>query len=133
MNPVIHFELPADDRKRMMAFYSKVFGWQSQQLGPEMSEYVVVSTAEVDPKTDRPKEPGSINGGFFQRTDDPNAQHPTVVISVDNLEESIEKVKHSGGTILSEPTDIPGIGRYVSFVDTEKNRLGILQPVPMEK
>ena len=26
-NLVVHFEMPAEDRKRMIAFYSGVFGW----------------------------------------------------------------------------------------------------------
>jgi len=29
MNPVVHFEMPATDRKRMAGFYSKAFGWQA--------------------------------------------------------------------------------------------------------
>jgi hypothetical protein len=28
---------------------------------------------------------------------------------------------------------IPGIGDYVSFFDTEKNRVSMLQPLPMGK
>ena len=51
MNPVVHFEMPAEDRKRMSDFYSKVFGWQTQMMGSEMSEYVVVTTTEIDEKT----------------------------------------------------------------------------------
>ena len=38
MDPVVHFEMPADDQKRAGEFYSKAFGWQPQQLGPEMGE-----------------------------------------------------------------------------------------------
>jgi hypothetical protein len=26
--------------------------------------------------------------------------------------------------------EIPGVGQYVSFQDTENNRVGILQPLP---
>ena len=29
---------------------------------------------------------------------------------------------------LFEPVEIPGIGRYVSFTDTEGNRVSLLQP-----
>jgi predicted enzyme related to lactoylglutathione lyase len=47
MNPVIHFEMPAEDRKRMADFYTQVFGWRAQMLGPEMGNYVVVTTSEV--------------------------------------------------------------------------------------
>ena len=33
MNPVVHFEIPAKDRKRMADFYTQVFGWRTQMLG----------------------------------------------------------------------------------------------------
>ena len=48
MNPVVHFEMPAKDRKRMADFYTRVFGWRTQMLGPEMGNYVVVTTTEPD-------------------------------------------------------------------------------------
>ena len=57
MNPVVHFEMPASDKGRMIKFYEKAFGWKMQQLGPEMGNYVVVSTTETDEKN-RPKTPG---------------------------------------------------------------------------
>ena len=130
MNPVVHFEMPAENRKRMAEFYSKTFGWQTQQLGPEMGEYVVVSTTESGDHG-RPKMTGAINGGFYQKTDDLNTQHPSLVIAVDDVNESIKQIKSGGGTVLGEPMDIPGVGKYISFIDTEGNRLSILQPLQM--
>jgi predicted enzyme related to lactoylglutathione lyase len=130
MNPVVHFEMPAEDRKRMAGFYTEAFGWQTQFFGPEMGEYVLVSTTETD-ANGRPKNPGAINGGFYQKTDDPNTHHPSLVISVDDINKSIQDVKNAGGTILGEPVEIPGIGWYVSFKDTEGNRVSLLQPTSM--
>jgi predicted enzyme related to lactoylglutathione lyase len=130
MNPVVHFEMPAVNRKRMAEFYSKAFGWKTEQLGPEMGDYIVVTTSEVD-ASGRPKVPGMINGGFYQKTDDPNTQHPSVVIAVDDIRQSMDLVKKVGGKVLGEPMEIPGIGMYVSFIDTEGNRLSILQPSGM--
>jgi predicted enzyme related to lactoylglutathione lyase len=40
------------------------------------------------------------------------------------------KVAEAGGKVLGEPMEIPGIGQYVSFVDTEDNRVSMLQPLP---
>jgi len=130
MNPVVHFEMPADDRKRMSDFYSKAFGWKTQQLGPEMGDYVLATTAETDEKG-MLRKPGAINGGFYQRTDDKMSQCPSVVISVDNLKEHIQKVEEAGGKILGKQMDIPGVGLYISFSDTEGNRVGMLEPAPM--
>ena len=128
MNPVVHFEIPATDKNRISNFYSTVFGWKTNMMGPDMNEYVVVSTTETDPSHNRPLLPGAINGGFYIKTDDPISQHPSVVIAVDNLNESIEKVKAAGGQIHGEPYDIPGVGMYVSVIDTEGNHVSMLQP-----
>jgi predicted enzyme related to lactoylglutathione lyase len=134
MNPVVHFEMPAEDRKRMAEFYTKVFGWKIQQLGPEMGEYMVVSTSETDEKG-HPLKPGMIGGGFYQKTDGHASQYPSVVIAVDDVRESMKKISEAGGKILGgdpnkpgEPGDIPGVGLYCSFIDTEGNRVSILQP-----
>lgn len=133
MNPVVHFEMPAEDKKRMADFYTKVFGWQTKQLGPEMGEYIVVMTTESDENdlSGRPKTPGTINGGFYSKPDDPFGRYPSVVIAVDDIKESMKKVEAAGGKIHGEPHDIPGVGIYVSIVDTEGNRVSILQPKGM--
>jgi predicted enzyme related to lactoylglutathione lyase len=127
MNPVVHFEMPAEDRKRMAEFYTTVFGWKTQQLGEEMGNYILATTTDSDEKG--PKKPGAINGGFFQRTDDKPAQYPSVVIAVEDIREHVMKVEKTGGKVLGEPMDIPGVGLYVSFFDTEGNRVGMIQPV----
>jgi len=128
MNPVVHFEMPYKDPSRVSKFYSETFGWQMNQLGAQMGGYVLAGTTEVD-ENQMAKEPGAINGGFFEYKDEDGFKMPSVVISVDDLEESIKKVKDSGGEVLGAPMEIPGIGTYVAFHDTESNRVGMLQPV----
>lgn len=128
MNPVVHFEMPAENRQRMADFYTKSFGWKTQMLGKDMGNYVVATTTESD--DNGPKKPGAINGGFFTKTDDMPAQYPSVVVSVDDIKKSMKKVTEAGGKVLGEPMEIPGIGQYVSFSDTEGNRVSMLQPVP---
>ena len=132
MNPVVHFEMPAEDRKRMADFYTDVFGWKTQMLGPEMGDYVIATTTETD-DMGRQKNPGAINGGFFLKSADKPAQYPSVVIAVEDIKEVMEKVEKAGGEVLGEPWDIPGVGLYVSFIDTEGNRVSMLQPrMPMK-
>jgi predicted enzyme related to lactoylglutathione lyase len=126
MNPVVHFEMPYDDRTRMAKFYESAFGWQTQMLGDEMGNYVLVTTAKSDAKPGAPA--GAINGGFFSKKPDWPAQYPAVVIAVDNISASMNKVAAAGGKILGEPMEIPGVGHYVSFLDTEGNRNSMLQP-----
>lgn len=126
MNPVIHFEMPYVDEKRVTSFYAKAFGWSMANAGKEMSNYLVATTTESDDKG--PKKPGTINGGFFVKSVDPGRQVPSVVISVDDVVDTMAKVKEAGGTIIGEPVDIPGIGKWVSLVDPEGNIVSMLQP-----
>ena len=127
MDPVVHFEMPAEDKKRMADFYTSVFGWKTQMLGSEMGDYVLATTTEPD-ETGRPKNPGAINGGFFSKSEDKPAQYPSVVIAVEDIKEHMKSVEEAGGKVLGEPSDIPGVGLYVSFFDTEGNRVSMLQP-----
>ena len=126
-SPVVHFEMPAKDRKRVCEFYTKTFGWNMKQMGADMGNYVLAGTTETD-ENNMVKTPGTINGGFFDYKDDELNRVPHLVISVDDLKESIKAVTKSGGKIMGEQTDIPGIGLYVSFRDTEDNIVGMLQP-----
>ena len=128
MNPVVHFEMPASDRKRMADFYEKTFGWQTKLMGPEMGDYVVVTTTESD--DNGPKQPGAINGGFFVKKEDWPAQNPSVVIAVEDIKGSMKDVAKAGGKVLGDPMEIPGVGQYVSFMDTEGNRVAMMQPLP---
>ena len=127
MNPVVHFEMPYEDKQRMASFYSKAFGWQTRILGEEMGNYVVVTTTESG-ANGRPTTPGAINGGFFQKPKDAAGQHPSVVIAVTDMQDALKKVKAAGGKLLGETMDIPGVGLYAGFLDTEGNRVSLLQP-----
>lgn len=127
MNPVVHFEMPAEDRDRMTEFYTSVFGWKANKFGEEMGNYVTVATSEMD-ENNRPVIPGTIGGGFYPKAQS-DAHYPSVVIAVDDIRESMKMISEAGGKVLSEPVDIPGVGAYVSFIDTEGNRVSILQPL----
>ena len=127
MDSVVHFEMPYDNRERMAKFYQAAFGWQTQMLGQDMGNYVLAVTTETGDAG--PKHPGAINGGFYERKPDYPMQYPSVVIAVDNLKRSTEKVTAAGGKVLGDPWDIPGVGKYVSFVDSEGNRVSMLEPV----
>jgi predicted enzyme related to lactoylglutathione lyase len=129
MNPVVHFEMPAEDQKRVANFYSQVFGWQTQTMGEDMGNYIVATTTESG-EDGRPTTPGTINGGFFTKSDDNPSKHPQVVIGVEDIKEHVKKVEAGGGKVLGEPVDIPGVGTYVSFRDTEGNLVSMLQPAP---
>jgi uncharacterized protein len=125
-NPVVHFEMPYEDQERLIKFYDQAFGWEMQKMGKEMGDYIVAVTSELD-ENHMPKNPGTINGGFYPKNPE-MAQYPSFVIAVENINDSMNNVKDAGGKVLGEPMMIPGVGQFVSFTDSEGNRVSILQP-----
>jgi len=135
-NRVVHFEIEAKDAKALKNFYSKAFGWEMDEQGPEMGGYIVVKTGD---NTGDMKDIG-INGGIYQE-DKKMLNAYSCVIGVDDADKAIADVKAAGGKVfddnktpdgkpLGEKVDIPGIGIYVKCEDPDGNRFTLLQPSP---
>jgi uncharacterized protein len=116
MAKVSWFELSADDPKRAMDFYEKVFGWKFQKL--EGGEYWL-ATAGDD------KEMG-INGAIMPKK--PQAAPVVNTINVTNIDEAIKKIEKNGGKVVVPKMDVPMAGTLAYFVDTEGIMHGVLQP-----
>jgi len=129
-NPVVHFEMPYKKPERLVRFYAKAFGWKMHKLGKEMGGYVTAATTDTD-RNNMVKTPGNINGGFYPQASAPSARCPSVVIAVDDIKDAMKKISKAGGKVLGKPVEILGIGMYVSFTDTEGNRVSILAPTNM--
>jgi len=127
MNPVVHFEVPFEDKARAMKFYSDVFGWKNQDM-PEMN-YVVSYTTEVD-EAFMSKEPNRINGGMREKMNEKD--YPTIVIDVPDVEEHIKKIEEHGGSKVFGPQNVGNMGIYAMVKDTEGNVIGIWQTLKKE-
>jgi len=124
MDRVVHFEIPAENLERAKKFYSENFGWKLNQLGPEVGNYVLVHTGPTD-EQGMPQDRAFINGGLMPR--DPSASSPVLVIAVADADQTVEKVKRSGGRLVGEILDIPNVGRYARVQDTEGNVIGVIK------
>ena len=118
MGRVVHFEIGADDIARAKKFY-EIFGWQITDAGMPSGEYWLA-------KTGSDKEMG-IDGDIMPRSYNPGQAFRNV-ISVDDIDEMVKKVKAAGGKVEDKVGEIPGVGRYVNIRDSEGNRVGLLQP-----
>ena len=77
----------------------------------------------VDEKTRIPTEPGAINGGLMQRSKD--TPTPVITIGVDAIDDTMKKIEAGGGTVVQPRTEIPNMGAYAYFKDTEGNVVGL--------
>jgi uncharacterized protein len=122
MNKVVHFEIPSDDRARVKKCYGDVFGWNLQDMPIGDDVYTIALTGPVDDRY-MLKEKGVINGGIFKRS----AEVPTPVITIDveSIEEHARKIEAAGGRLVVPKGEVPEMGYYAYFKDSEGNLMGL--------
>jgi uncharacterized protein len=119
---VVHFEVPYNDGDRARAFYREAFGWNLMEM-PELN-YTMASTGPVDEQS-MPSEPGFINGGMFERTED--LRGPMLTIDVEDLDTALKTVESLGGKQVGEKLPVGDMGFAAYFEDPEGNILGLWQ------
>lgn len=122
MNKVVHFELPFDDKARSEKFYTEAFGWEINEI-PEIN-YTSVTTTPTDEHM-MPTTPGAINGAIVERGS--TAPAPVITISVDSIEEYQKKIEAAGGKVIGPIGEVPNMGYFAYFSDTEGNVMGLWQ------
>jgi len=128
MDKVVHFEIPVDDLERAKKFYGAIFGWGIQDWPmPGGIVYTGIRTVPVDEETYMPKEPGAINGGMTKRSKEVPA--PVITINVGSIDEYIKKIEAAGGKAVMPKGEVPDMGYYAYFLDTEGNVIGLWESI----
>jgi predicted enzyme related to lactoylglutathione lyase len=112
MASVEHFEIPADDIARASIFYRTVFDFGFEPWGDEMG---MLRTG------------GGIDGDLHLRA---AAPHPTVVITVDRIEDTVTRVLQNGGEQVGEIQPLDESSRWVYIRDSEGNLIGLYDKIP---
>ncbi|PRY02143.1 VOC family protein [Allonocardiopsis opalescens] len=121
-DPVVHFELPADDVDRAQRFYQQVFGWTTTPM-PEF-DYVMLGTAPTGPDG-VPSDPGAINGGMTPRRGPVSV--PVVTVQVDDIDAALRRVEQGGGRVVEGRRPVGDMGFTAYIADSEGNTVGLWQ------
>ena len=103
----VHFEIPAQDTNRAVAFYKDMFGWEFQAMeGP--TEYHMAQLSEDSGSGIFPGDTGAIR----------------VYFDVDDISAGASRLKELGGK-ADDPQPVPGMGWFVTGADPEGNPIGL--------
>ena len=128
MTRAIHFEIHAADVPRAVAFYTAVFGWETE----DWSEFAGMPYVGV---TTGPEDQPGINGAIMQRQGpNPEPGGPVagsvLTMGSDDFDATAAKAMAAGATIALEKHALPGMAWQGYFIDTEGNVFGVHQPDP---
>jgi predicted enzyme related to lactoylglutathione lyase len=108
-------ELTTSDLAKSKAFYTEVFGWG----WGGSDEYAEAQVA------------GRTVGGVMPRRAEMPAEVPDnwlVYFGAGDLEVDTNKAVELGATIVVEPTEIPGTGRFAVLLDPQGAAFALFQP-----
>jgi predicted enzyme related to lactoylglutathione lyase len=122
VNKIVHFEVTGDSVDDVQKFYEGIFDWKVIDAGMPGMDYRLISTNGGGPEE-------SI-GGMYARGGEGSLNQMLVYFGVDSVDETLEKIKSSGGNVMQEKMEIPGIG-YMSVVsDPWGNLFALFQGLP---
>ena len=120
-NPVVHFEIYADEPERLASFYGELFDWKFEKLEAAAGmDYRTVQTVETDDKGRPTGQTGGINGGIAKRPAG-FAGHVVNYVSVESLEPALARAQKLGATISRGRSAVPRMGWFAILSDPQGN------------
>lgn len=108
-NPVVHFEIGCRDQAKTSEFFSKLFDWKIEQIGPA----AMINTG------------GQFGGHITALGHEPH-NYVTFYIDVDDVQAYLDKAVALGGKALIPVIKIP-TGEFSWFSDPDGNMIGLFK------
>ena len=110
---ITHIDIPVSDPARASEFYSGLLGWAINEV-PGFEGYPMWQA------------PNKISGGGLAPRGEGFTQ-PRSYVEVDSIDETLEKVVASGGTVAMGKNPISDTSWWAIFVDPDGNHIGLYE------
>jgi predicted enzyme related to lactoylglutathione lyase len=118
-NPFVHVELNSTDVEKSKAFYGQLFDWKLEDV--PMADGTTYTTIGV----------GEGTGGGMMKNPMPGAPSMWLAyVLVDDVVASTAKAKSLGATVVSDVTEIPGVGWFSIITDPTGAGLALFKAAP---
>lgn len=119
----VWYELLTSDPEGAKTFYSKVVGWTPQDMPMPGMTYTLLNVGDR-----------GVAGlmGFQPHMPPGIPPNWTSYVAVDDCDASAEQAKALGGSLITGPMDIPGVGRFAIIADPAGAVISIMKPTPPE-
>ncbi|HYY44216.1 MAG TPA: VOC family protein [Actinomycetota bacterium] len=111
-------ELGTTDVDAAQRFYGEVFGWTTNDMGPEYGGYRIFNRGDTGV------------AGLMTLPDESMRPYWQPYVAVEDPDATNAKAKELGGSTLMEPMDVPKVGRIAVLRDPQGATFGIIRPEP---
>ena len=120
-NPALYFEIPVTNMQRAMLFYQKVFGFDFHLEDIHGNDMAML--------------PFELNGfgitGALAQGEIyvPSIQGTLIYLGTDNIDETLMRAESEGAKVLFPKTKAGEYSYVAEILDSEGNRIGLMQPL----
>jgi predicted enzyme related to lactoylglutathione lyase len=111
-------ELGTTDADGAQRFYEEVFGWTTNDMGPDYGGYRIFNRGETG------------IAGLMTLPEQSIPPHWQPYVAVEDPDGKAAKAAELGGSVLAEPMDVPDVGRIAVLSDPQGATFGIIKPQP---
>ncbi len=109
---IAHIEIPSANLEKSQKFYTELFGWEFKPFG---NGYLLYNNRK------------GITAGLRKADKIAKGEKTIFHVNVNNIDETLKKVKKLGGKTEREKTAIPVMGYYALLKDPDGNTIGLFQ------
>ena len=109
-------EQVSSDPEQAQAFYTQLFGWQTEVFQPGEADYTMISSG------------GQMHGGFGKAMEGAPPPHWLSHVKVENVDETVEKAKGAAGRLAAGPFEMGEVGRIAIIADPQGAYISAYQP-----
>ena len=113
-------ELGTQDVEAAESYYKAVFGWTTNDMGPDFGGYKIFQIGETGV------------GGLMKLPDPSIPSMWSPYVAVEDADATVAKAGELGGSTVLEPMDVPTVGRIAVLKDPVGAVFGIIKPSPQE-
>jgi len=111
-------ELGTQDVEAAEKFYNAVFGWTTNDMGPDFGGYKIFQLGETGV------------GGLMKLPDPSIPSMWSPYVAVEDADATVATAGELGGSTILEPMDIPTVGRIAVLKDPVGAVFGVIKPAP---
>ena len=120
--PVVHFEVIGKDGKKLINYYSELFGWETDANNP-MNYGIVTREGNVNSH-------GVGIGGGVGPAPPGYTGHVTFYVEVPDVEAALAKAESLGGKRVMGPDKVNDETELGQFLDSEGHLIGLIKETP---
>jgi uncharacterized protein len=117
VNKIVHFEVTGDNADDLQKFYENIFDWEIKDAHMPGMDYRMINVGGTEESI----------GGLYAKGEHGGLNGLLAYFGVDSVDDTVEKIKSGGGSVMQDKMQIPGVGYMAVVTDPAQNMFALFE------